>query len=98
VADPIDENDPQLVFVPPAELAESPGGPMEHIMDSWWQVHPKKGLVFWNPRPNKYVVGYGIPECDVEKSDAERRHQKFPWAEIRFIPDVYCPINIRDYT
>jgi hypothetical protein len=98
--DPIDENDPRLVFVPIEQLAESPGGIVEHIMDCWWQVHPDptKGAVFWNPRPDKYVIGYGIPECDNEKSAAEKRHQKYPWAEIRFIPDVYCPVNERDYT
>ncbi len=87
----IDENDPHLKFVPIEKAAVPPPGLIEHIKDSWWAVHPTKGLVFWASS------GLTSPQCNPNKATSERLWKMYPWATVEFVPSVFHRINPSDY-
>lgn len=85
------EDDPRLVFIP-LELAKiPPSGFCRCIKDNYWCVHPKKGLIFWDPKSL-------YPQCNSNKTISEMFKEKmYPWCEIQFIDCIFLPIKISDY-
>jgi hypothetical protein len=71
---------------------EQAKAPKEHIVynivNSWWVVHPEKGLTFWGK-------GYGSPQCNTNEAISKRLYP--PWGEVKFIERVFAPCNVGDY-
>lgn len=90
------EDDPRLVFVPIEEAVIPPPGLIDHIKDRWWAHHPTKGLVFYKSGPPK--SSFLSPQCNASEEIAKRllKHM-YPWAELKFVPNVFRKINPRDY-
>jgi hypothetical protein len=61
---------------------------LHQYLDSWWVVHPEKGLVF-------YGEGYGHPQCNRSKELSERLCPE--WGTIKFFERVLVPLNLSDY-
>lgn len=59
-----------------------------NIMNSWWCVHPEKGLAFWGK-------GYSHPQCNRDQSIAARLAPS--WAVVVFYHQVFAPCNVGDY-
>lgn len=88
---PTPEDSPRLFFVPLEEAIVPPRGLIECIKDSWWSVHPTKGLIFWDKRARS-------PQCNSNEAIARRLQQQlYPWAECKFIPLVFRRIDPREY-
>lgn len=84
----IDPDDKRLRYVPLDKATVPPPGLIEHIKDSWWSVHPERGLIFFKDSP----------QCN--QNEAVSRHISsghYPWAEVQFIPSVFRTINPQDY-
>ena len=90
VRDRVAENDARLIFVPLEKATVPPPGLIEHIANSWWVVHPEKGVVFWDKK-------YMSPQCNTNELLTKRFAAMYPWAEVRFIPSVFRRINPQDY-
>lgn len=83
----IEADDPRLLFLPFDQI-EKGTGVCNVIRNSWWSVHPEKGLIFWK----RYVqddIQRASPQCNSVKEIADQVAGKlYPWAEIRQIPLV----------
>lgn len=71
------------------EAASKPKGHIiYHYSNSWWIVHPEKGLAF-------YGKGFSSPQCNTNESISRRLCPE--WGEIRFIETAFAPCNVSDY-
>lgn len=80
--------DPRYHFLPLAEATKPRGGFLNCIKDSYWCVHPERGLAFWGK-------GHGSPQCNTNESIAKRLCPSC--AEIQKIETVFAPLKISDY-
>jgi hypothetical protein len=91
------------VFLPVGKATQPPsGGFFQHYVDHWWVVHPKKGLVFYNPssggrRRDRHRIG--APQCNSDERISRHVAEKtVPFAyEIRHISSAWVPIDPHDY-
>lgn len=64
------------------------------VQDSWWIVHPNRGLVFFK-HPH-YRNGMGAPQCNpnelITRKLAETIAYEFP-VEVRWFERVWVPID-----
>lgn len=84
-----DPDDKDLTYIP-FEKASAPGGGFYfHYVNRWWSVHPDRGLMLF----------YGdSAQCNSNEATARRLQQQlYPWAEVRFIPSAFVPIDPRDF-
>lgn len=76
-------------FLPMEKALE---GSRAHIvynyLDSYWVMHPEKGLAFWDK-------GYSSPQCN--RNEALAKHLCPDWGVIVFMKVVQVPCNISDY-
>ena len=86
----VEADHPRLVFVSVHEAINPPGGLINHIKDSWWVLHPAKGLVFWDKRSMS-------PQCNSNEAVTHGLAKMYPWAEVKFLPSVFHRIKISDY-
>lgn len=84
----IADTDKRLTFIPRDKASTPPPGLIRHIKDSWWIVHPEKGVVFFKQHS---------PQCNRNKEITRRIAAMYPWAEVRFIPSVFHKINPDDW-
>lgn len=95
----LNEEDYVFISLDKADLPRE--GVFEHYVDYFWLVHPEKGLAFWNPKSK--VTGkrgrrFGSPQCNSSKDIAYMVAKKTKWPhEVRQIPLVFVPIDIREY-
>lgn len=96
----LEEDD--FVYVPLDQIDKPRNGwHMDVIVNSWWCVHPEKGLAFYNPkyRNGKRRRGhgnpYGSPQCNPSKEISERLNHE--WTEVKFVEAVFLPLIISDY-
>jgi hypothetical protein len=75
-------------FLPEAEVLESKAHMLHQYRNSWWVVHPERGLAFFRK-------GFSSPQCNTNEQIARRLCPA--WGEIKFIERVLVPLNIRDY-
>jgi hypothetical protein len=91
------------VFLPVEEaVSPSKAGHFEHRVNSWWHVHPDKGLVFYNPRNpstgRRRHAHAGAPQCNTNERIARTVAELAPFqAEIRFFPSVWVQIDLNEY-
>lgn len=85
-----------LVFLPDDHKFSATGGGLERslIENSWWVVHPEKGLAF-----AKEVGGQSrrwcSPQCNVSEQVARKIQEKaYPNLTVRFEPIVYVRRNL----
>jgi hypothetical protein len=78
-------------FVPLERAIVPPGGLIQHIKDSWWCVHPEKGVAFYVGANGKHES----PQCNTIQSITQRLAPS--WAEVQFIPSVFLSIDPHDY-
>lgn len=93
-----DETDWRIVYLPENE-AIAARGVTDAIRDAWWCVHPDKGLMFWQPLAKRKgkVLG-AAPQCNANESITRLIMAKtYPWADVKQVPLVLCPIDVRDY-
>ena len=94
----IQPDDPRLVYLPEERTLDSSG--MVHVIrDSWFSVHPERGLMFWQSEKRRQGQLRGSsPQCNGVESTARALAAKlYPWAETRFVPLVLLPIHLSDY-
>lgn len=84
------EINPRFYFVSKEKATVPPAGLIEHIKDSWWLVHPEKGLTFFDKK-------IGSPQCNKNESLTRSWAAQHPWAVVEFIPSVFRSINPQDY-
>lgn len=63
-------------------------GPLDYgttILNSWWAKHPEKGLVVYREH---------APQCNKNRSIAERIIGIYPWAILEYVPVAY--VRLRD--
>jgi len=84
------EDDPRLSFMP-YEDREKRSGPCHVIRDSYWAMHPERGLVFYGRGKG---IEHDAPQCNRNQSITEMlAHKLYPWAEVKFVPLVICPVR-----
>jgi hypothetical protein len=93
-------NENSFHFLPVVE-ATSPfsGTYFRLIRDSWWIVHPERGLVFFK-RPH-YPNGMGAPQCNPNEMIARKMVETIPYefpVDVRHIERVWVPIDPRQVT
>jgi hypothetical protein len=76
-------------FMPEHEIETSRHSMVHQWLDSWWVVHPEKGLTF-------YGKGFGSPQCNRNETLARRFCPD--WAVVKFFPRVITPLNVSDYS
>lgn len=87
---PYQPDDPRIVYLPLSD-AERAEGSCEVVRNSWWTVHPERGLVFWTRTPKNGLRG-AKPQCNRDERVANMVvPQMFPWAEIKWVPLVVWP-------
>ena len=82
------EPDNHFHFLPEDQILASRNWAVHQYLDSWWIVHPEKGLAF-------FKKGYGSPQCNRDESISRRLCPS--WGEIKFFERVIVPLNISDY-
>lgn len=83
------EDDPRLLYMPLSETT-SRSGPCHAVQNSWWAVHPERGLIFF--ARGRKSIAHAAPQCNRDKNVAEMVIGKlYPWAQIVFVPLVVCP-------
>ena len=75
-------------FVPLERAIVPPAGLIEHVKDHWWMVHPEKGLAMFDGK---------FKQCNVNEQIVRGRLATYPWAEVRFVPSAFFPIDPHDY-
>lgn len=91
------------LFLPLDEAASPTSGVyFRRIADSWWAVHPEKGLVFYNPlnpRTGRRRHGHkGWPQCNSDQRIKELTGRLLPFpVEVRFFPSVFVQISVGDF-
>ena len=60
----------------------------------FWIVHPEQGLVFAKFPGDR---GLGSPQCNGNKSIAERFVADYPGCSVEFIERVFVPIELQDF-
>jgi hypothetical protein len=75
-------------FMPLDQASKPKGHIVYNIQNSWWVVHPEKGLAFFGK-------GYSSPQCNTNESIS--RHLCPLWGEVKFIEQVFAPCNVSDY-
>ena len=81
----------------PKEKALSPtkDGFYRFITDSYWVVHPDKGLAFYWTRFDK---GLGSPQCNKYAGFVQHLKQlSGENVEVEFLPAAWVPIVLDDY-
>lgn len=68
----------------PVREALAPVNGAQVIADSWWMVHPSKGLVFYR----KYS-----PQCNIDSRISKKLAWMYPDCEVAFFPVVFVPIR-----
>jgi len=68
----------------------------------WWAVRPGYGLVFFNPknrRTGRRKFSYfGAPQCNTDERIKQATAETLPFeVEVKKIPLVFVPVNLRDY-
>jgi hypothetical protein len=94
----VNPDDPRLVFLPETSILAASG--MTHaIRNSWFSVHPERGLLFWQSlTKRKGQLRGASPQCNRNKTVTDQiAARMYPWAEIRFYPLVLQPIDVSDY-
>lgn len=82
-------------FLPLEQATSNPkSGFCQIIRDSWWHVHPEKGLLFFWSRGTK---GLGSPQCNSSKAIVRHLGTTCGGTEIQFVPLAIIPINLGDY-
>lgn len=76
-------------FIPLEQATKPKGYMLHHWANSYWVVHPEKGLAFFGK-------GYGSPQCNTNEEISKRLCPS--WGVIKFIETVFAPLNISDYT
>lgn len=76
-------------FLKLEEASKPKGHIIYHIPNSWWVVHPDKGLAF-------YGKGFGSPQCNTNEMISRRLCPE--WGEVQFIETVFAPCNVSDYS
>lgn len=75
-------------FLPEENILNTKAHIIYNYMNSYWVVHPEKGLAFWDK-------GYSHPQCN---SNEELSKSLCPeWGTIKFIDRVLVPCNLNDY-
>jgi hypothetical protein len=88
----------EAIFLPVADIHKA-AGIVNHIKNSWWSVHPEKGLMFfpYNYKKSKNLAD-AAPQCNTNEEIARRLNANlWPETEVRFFESVLQPINPRDY-
>lgn len=83
-------------FMPIDQATMLQGGMFRHIVGSWWQVCPERGLVFYRLKGDRRR--WGSPQCNTDRAISERvaRHTPFP-VEIRWVERVFVPTEPGEY-
>jgi len=94
----LDQDDWRLVYMLENEITEARG--IVNIMTNrWFAVHPKRGLVFYQPQggSRKGKFAGASPQCNGDERIARHIAKTMPWAEIKFFDAVHVPIDPSDY-
>lgn len=86
MADTLTED--RFKFVSLEKATVPPSGLIEHVKDHWWIVHPEKGLAMFKGQ---------FKQCNVTEAITRRLAQNYPWAEVRFVPSAFFPVDPHDY-
>jgi hypothetical protein len=84
----------------PVQEAVSPakGGFFLHYVNTWWLVHPDKGLAFYRRGRRRSL---GAPQCNTDERITRMLAAKAPppWdgAEVRRLASVWVPADPEDY-
>jgi hypothetical protein len=83
-------------FLPEDKATTPPtSGYFQALSNRWWVSHPEKGLAFFWMRGDK---GLGSPQCNINESISIKIGvNSIEGAQVKFIPVVYVPIDLRDY-
>jgi hypothetical protein len=79
----------KLLYVP-LEVAASPADGRA-MTDSWWSVHPEKGLAFYyTPADARAMDGEPAPQCNRDERVARKITDRlYPEHEVRHVPVVF---------
>lgn len=81
---------PNLKFQPDSAIGPVGSYPGEPIMNSWWIVHPTKGLVY------HMRYGYAYPQANINEKITRMLGTKlYPWAEIKFFEMVFMSPELK---
>lgn len=93
--------DPRFFFMPDADFTIA-NGINTAFRNRWWICHPEtKAILFVHVglRPGqKASLVASSPQCNASEHVVRHvRDKSYPWAEVRFVPLVLKPIDVRDY-
>jgi hypothetical protein len=83
----------RYVYMPVSDIMVS-GGLCQHIKDSWWVVHPERGLVFFPYSRRNPRIQESMAQCSTNEIIARRYCP--PFAEIRFFASVLQPVHVTE--
>lgn len=86
-------NESRCTFLPETEATKPTKGQFfRRVVDSWWVVHPEKGLVF-------YGKHFRSPQCNLNEAITRKLSDgmyEFPH-EVKFIELAWVPVDLNDY-
>jgi len=84
----IAKNDKRISFTPFSEAVEPPEGVVYHYKNRWWCCDQERGLILWR----------NSPQCNSNEFVVRRLQEgMYPWAELKFMPSVFIPVDPADY-
>jgi hypothetical protein len=84
-----------IVYLAKEAAINGPKDGFCRVMSNYfWVVHPENGLVFAKFRGDH---GLGSPQCNTNKSLADRFVNSYPGCTVEFYERVFVPVNLRDF-
>jgi hypothetical protein len=79
----------------PLDAVHKATGIVQHITNSWWAVHPERGLLFFPYNKRNPDLKHSSPQCNSNEAITRRLVPAF--AEVRYIESVLIPIDPKEY-
>lgn len=84
-------------FLPIEQAKTARKGLIHCFENSYWCVHPQRGLAFYNPRHRKddHETVLGSPQCNSSEAIAKMITRNRDWAEVVFIDKAFVDVDPR---
>lgn len=90
----IERDDPRMSFIQFDKVADPDGLYVEVFRDRWWVVDPERGVALWRERGMTSLS----PQCNASEAITRSLVEcLYPWADVRQVPMVLVPIDVRNY-
>jgi len=84
----VTKDDKNISFIPFSKAVAAPEGNIYHCKNRWWCCDPERGLILWR----------GRPQCNSNELVARLLQAGiYPWAELKFMPSAFIPVDPADY-